>query len=333
LIGAKMSATVGIDIQPSRFLRVRQSFTFAIPSPALTIKEFFFDYNFKDKIFVKMGKYDIVWGVSPNYPFANLLARIPLDVKNPGEPLLAKLNIPIGIGGFEFLMLTRPGYIDTNNPRLEDFGKGGKLNLAMQNFDLDIGLFYFEMMPTRGFLSLKTTLFKKIEFYADTMINIFHDTNIEEWGDFGFSASAGFFQSFFKDKLNINVEFYYNGEGDAASLRRNSLLDDDPEDFRLFEGLNFAGNLSFRPGGILNRLHIFLGSMYSFSKNSAQIVPGITFEPAEHVEMYFAVPMAAGSRDKNSYYRHNADMNNPSRPFSIILAIKINGQYRFSHYE
>jgi hypothetical protein len=99
----------------------------------------------------------------------------------------------------------------------------------------------------------------------------------------------------------------------------------------LFDGLNFAGNISIKPGGIFNRLHIFLGSLYSFKKNSAQIVPGITFEPAEHIELYFAVPMAAGNRDKNSYYAHNADTNN--RPFSIILAIKIRGQYRYSHYE
>jgi hypothetical protein len=331
LIGAKMSATVGMDIQPSRFLRVRQSFTFAIPSPALTIDEFFFDYNLKDRVFIKVGKYDIVWGMSPNYPFANLLARVPLGLENPGDPLLAKINIPAGVGGFEFLMLTRPGYIDTDNPRLEDFGKGGKFNLALQNFDLDIGLFYFEPIPMRGFLSVKTTLFKKIEFYMDTMANIFYDKELERWGDFGLSGSAGFLVSFFKDKLDLNAEFYYNGEGDSASLRRNSLLDDEPEDFSLFGGLNFAGNVSFRPGGILSRLRIFVGSLYSFEKNSAQIVPGMTFEPAEHIELYFAVPMAAGDHEKNSYYTHNADMNN--RPFSIILAIKIKGQYRYSHYE
>ncbi|MDR1256911.1 MAG: hypothetical protein LBJ86_04130, partial [Spirochaetaceae bacterium] len=264
LIGAKISATIGMDIQPSRFLRVRQSFTFSIPSPVLTIKEFFFDYNFRDRIFVKVGKYDIVWGVSPNYPFANLLARIPLGIENPGEPLLAKVNIPVGIGGFELLMLTRPGYIDTSSPRLEDFGQGGKFNLALRNFDLDIGLFYFESMPMRSFLSFKTTLFKRIEFYMDTMINIYYNKELEQWGDFGFSVSAGFFQSFFRDKFRVNAEFYYNGEGDSASLRRNSLLEDEPEDFMLFDGLNFAGNISIKPGGIFNRLHIFLGSLYSF---------------------------------------------------------------------
>jgi hypothetical protein len=330
LIGAKMSASVGLDIQPSRHLRVRQSFTFAIPSPALTIKEFFFDYNFKDIAFLKAGRYDIVWGVSPNFPFANLLARIPLGLENPGEPYLAKLNIPVGVGGFEFILLTRRGYIDTENPRIENFGTGAKYNLALQSFDLDAGFFYFGLMPLRGFLSVKTTMFKNTEVYADSMVNIFYDKENDWWGDFGFSASVGFVQPFFRDKFRINWEVYYDGEGDAASLRINNLLNDDPEDFRLFKGFNGALNLSFKPGG-LARMHIFFGLLYAFEKKSGQIVPGITFDPVEHIELYVAVPMAVGLRDQNSYYYHNADVSN--RPFSVVLAVKIKGAYKYGHFE
>ncbi|MDR2445463.1 MAG: hypothetical protein LBD44_05965 [Spirochaetaceae bacterium] len=330
LIGAKMSASVGLDIQPSRYLHVRQSFTFAIPAPALTIKEFFFDYNFRDKFFIKAGKFDIVWGVSPNFPFANLLARIPLDIENPGDPYLAKLNIPVDVGGFEFVLLTRPGYIDTTNPRIEDFGSGIKYNLALQSFDMDIGFFYFELMPLRGFWSVKTTLFKNLEVYADSMINIFYDKQIEQWADFGFSASIGFVNTFLNDKLRLNMEVYYDGEGDAASLRRNDLLDDEPDDFRLFSGFNGALNISFKPGGI-GRMHIFFGFLYAFEKRSGQVVPGITFDPVDHVELYIAAPMAVGARDQNSYYYHNADTNN--RPFSVVLAVKIKGTYKYSHFE
>jgi hypothetical protein len=330
LIGTKMSASIGLDIQPSRYLRVRQSFTFAIPSPVLTIKEFFFDYNFRDKFFIKAGKYDIVWGVSPNFPFANLLARIPLDIENPGDPYLAKLNIPVGVGGFEFVLLTRPGYIDTENPRIEDFGAGIKYNLALRSFDMDIGLFYFELMPLRGFMSVKTTLFKNFEVYSDSMINIFYNKQIEQWHDFGFSSSIGFVNTFFNDKLRVNMEVYYDGEGDAASLRRNDLLNDEPDDFRLFSGFNGAFNVSFKPGGI-GRMHIFFGLLYAFEKRSGQVVPGIAFDPVDHVELYIAVPMAVGTRDRNSYYYHNADTNN--RPFSIVLAIKINGSYKYGHFE
>jgi hypothetical protein len=329
LIGAKMSATVGLDIQPSRYLRIRQSFSFSIPSPALIIKEFFFDYNLKDKLFVKAGKYDVTWGGSHNFPFANLLARIPLGIENPGEPYLAKLNIPIGIGGFEFILLTRPGYINTNYPHLENFGSGAKYNLALRNFDMDIGFFYFELMPLRSFISMKTTLFGNTEIYTDSMINIFYNKEINAWNDFGFSGSLGFIYGFFRDKLKINGEAYYNGEGDAASLRRNNLLDDEPEDFRLFKGFNGALNISFKPGGLAN-MHIFFGLLYAFEKESGQLVPGITFNPVEHIELYIAVPMAVGAREQNSYYYHNADTNN--RPFSIVLAVKINGEYKYGHF-
>lgn len=330
LIGAKMSASLGLDIQPSRYLRVRQSFSFAIPAPALTIKEFFFDYNFKDRFFLKTGKYDIVWGISPNFPFANLLARIPPGMENPGDPYLAKLNIPVGIGGFEFILLTRAGYIDKENPRIENFGSGLKYNLALRSFDLDIGFFYFELMPLRSFLSIKTTLFKNVEVYADSMINIFFDKQSEQWDDFGFSASLGFVSTFFRDKFRLNGELYYDGEGDAATLRRNNLLSDDPESFRLFSGFNAALNMSFKPGGIA-RMHIFFGLLYAFEKNTGQLVPGITFDPVEHIELYIAVPMVVGVRDQNSYYYHNADQNN--RPFSVVLAVKIKGTYKYGHFE
>jgi hypothetical protein len=162
------------------------------------------------------------------------------------------------------------------------------------------------------------------------MINIFYDKEMDEWGDFGFSGSLGFVSTFWRDKLRLNMEVYYDGEGDAASLRRNNLLDDNPEDFRLFEGFNAALNVSFKPGG-LGRMHIFFGLLYAFEKRSGQLVPGITFDPVEHVELYIAVPMAVGVRDKNSYYYHNADTNN--RPFSVVLAVKINGIYKYGHFE
>jgi hypothetical protein len=326
LIGAKMTATIGLDIQPSRYLLVRQSFSFAIPSPPLSIKEFFFDYNFMDKFFIKAGKFDAVWGVSPNFPFANLLARIPLDAENPGDPYLAKLSIPVNIGGFELIMLTRPGYIDLQNPRLENFGQGIKYNLALQKWDMDIGFFYFERIPFRGFISLKTTLFKNIEFYTEAMGNVV----AESWDGFGISGSMGFITDFFDEKLRVNIEVYYNGEGDASSLRRNNLLTDEQEDFRLFKGFNSAFNLSFRPGGI-EKLHIIFSYLHAFEKESALIIPAIAFEPAEHIELYFGIPMAAGSRNEDSYYRHNADTNN--RPFSIVMAVKIKGSYKYGHFE
>jgi hypothetical protein len=234
------------------------------------------------------------------------------------------------VGGREFIFLTRPGYIDMDNPKIENFGSGMKYNLALRSSDWEIGFFYFELMPLRAFLSVKKTLFRNTEIYSDSMINIFYDKKFEAWNDLGFSSSAGFVQPFFKDKFLINGEIYYNGEGDAASIRRNNLMNDEPEDFRLFNGFNGALNISYKPGG-LAKMHIFFGFLYAFEKKSGQLVPGITFDPVDHVELYIAVPMAVGVRDQNSYYYHNADTND--RPFSLVLAVKIKGTYKYGHFE
>ncbi|GHV84319.1 hypothetical protein AGMMS50212_16590 [Spirochaetia bacterium] len=327
IIGAKISATIGLDIQLSRVLRVRQSVTFAIPSPPITIKEFYFDYNFKDKLYLKAGKYDMVWGVSPNFPFANLIARIPDKITNPGDPYIAKIDIPVGIGGIQMLLLTRPGFIeDIAKPRLENFGGGIKYNIAIPNFDIDMGLFYFDTMPMRQFYSIKTTIFDSVEFYTEGMLSVKHDT----WDGFNFSCSFGFMDSYFNNKLRVNAEFYYNGEGEAESMRRNNILTDEKETFRLFRGINTALNISFKPGGYAN-LQFFLGYLHSIYFNSVQLVPGISFEPANHLQIYIAVPMTPGNQNSETYYRHNADTDN--RPFSFVFAVKISGNYKYGHYE
>jgi hypothetical protein len=320
IVGAKMSANIALDIRPSRFLRVSQSVSFAIPSPPLTIKEFYFDYNFRDSVYVKAGKYDESWGYSPNYPYANLLARIPKDMENPGDPYVAKIDVPIGIGGAQFIMLTRNGFIEQlSKPKIEDFGGGVKYNIAHSKFDIDLGMFYLQKMPFRLFYSVKTNAFDNTEFYSEGMMSVIT-----------FSTSVGVVQSFFKDRLWINAEIYLNGEGDADSLRRNNLLDDEKETFPLLNGLNTALNIRFKPGWLGN-FQMFISCLYSFYTNSAQLVPGIALEPATHLQLYFAVPMAPGNKGAGTYYHRNADWDN--RPFSFILAIKINGSYKYKHLE
>ncbi|GMO26353.1 MAG: hypothetical protein Ta2F_01890 [Termitinemataceae bacterium] len=325
IIGAIMNANIGLNIQPSRFLRIRQSISLGIPAPYLDIKEFYFDYNLKDKAFIKAGKYDFSWGYSPNYPYADLLARIPEGIDNPGEPYLAKIDIPIGIGGLQMILVTRSKYImDRTKPKLNDFGGGAKYNIATRKFDIDFGffsLFDYKIMPMRAFYSFKTTMFRSTEFYAEGMMSI---------QNLSYSASLGFIQDFFKNRLLINAEVYYNGEGNSDSMRRNSLLDDEKEAFPLLSGINFALNLRFKPGWFGN-FQIFTSCLYSMYSNSFQIVPGMSIEPARHLELYFAVPMAPGSKGDNTYYRHNADWDN--RPFSFVLAIKINGSYKYGHFE
>jgi hypothetical protein len=300
---------------------VKNLFTFAIPSLAFTVKEVFVDYNFSDRVFFRGGKFIQNWGISPNYPYANLLARLPPNNAG-GDPYIVKIDVPIGIGGVELLALTRPGFMaNPALPAFEEIGYGGKYNLAHRGVDLDVGVFYHEKMSLRNFISVKSTIMDT-EVYAEALISARH----KPWGAVRGAGSIGIAREFFSEKLAIGGEYFYNGEKDAVYFVPETDLEE-AETSPFVYGHNMAINIRYRTG-IVGDLKFAAQCLYSIDENSARFVPGLSFVPFPHVNVSLGVPMALGSRE-GAYYRRNADKNN--RPFGIILLVSISGDYRFTY--
>jgi len=325
VLGAKMESLISLDFQLAENLRVWNSFYFAVPPDSenmFTLKEFYFDYDINKKIFLRAGQYETSWGISPFYPFTNLPARIPSEI-SAGDSYIAKLDIPIGVGGIQALGMTRRGFMeDMNKPQLEEIAFGFKYNLALQMVDIDCGVLYHKKMPLRFFTSIKTTL-GKTELYVEGLALTVHDT----WDEVWFSGNIGFVRDFFSGTLTLAGEAFYNGEGDAYWFRPKEDIRKE-ETISLFGGWNGALSFIIRPG--VAGMRIFCQTLYAFDINSVQIVPGITISPFKQLTATLSVPMALGSHDENSYYRHNADID--SRPFSIVLGISITGSFRYRIY-
>jgi hypothetical protein len=319
--GAGMSATLGLDFQISEHLRVKNLFAFIIPDLAFTVKEVFVDYNLADRMFFRGGKFTQNWGISPNYPYANLLARLPPG-NGGGDSYIIKADVPIGIGGVELLTLTRPGFMaNTALPSFDEIGFGGKYNLARQRVDLDIGFFYHEEMPLRNFISVKSTIMDT-EIYAEALVSVRH----KPWGTVRGSGSIGFLREFFSEKLSLNGEYFYNGEKDAWYFNPATELEEE-ESSPFTVGNNIALNVQYRTG-VFRDLRFMVQCLYSFDENSAMVAPGLSLAPFPHVNVSLGVPMAPGNRN-GTYYRQNTDKTN--RPFSIVLLISISGDYRFTY--
>ncbi|MDR0526411.1 MAG: hypothetical protein LBG79_01120 [Spirochaetaceae bacterium] len=334
-LGAEMRGKISFDIRISPELRVWQSVKFFIPDMKLDFAEFYADYIFLDHVFFKIGKYDYHWGFNyANYRYTDLISLIPDIYENPGELYIAKAVAPIAMFGtnicdIEFLGFTRTGFVNTSSPELEQFAFGLKLNFAQRWADIDIGTVYFKLMPLRYFISVKTTLFSRTEIYAEAMAT----TKIEENNETTFSASFGFYNDFFKKKLRINAEFFWNGEKNVKTLVPENPLEDEKQIVQLFiPGPNIALNIDFRTGIFFN-LRFGLQFRYSVFDNSGQIIPGITVEPARHLRIYFATPLVVGSRSEEpySYYKSNDDKYN--RPFSFVIAVSISGSWEFTRYK
>jgi hypothetical protein len=343
LFAAEMKSAFTLDFRVSPALRVHQLFRIDYPKYALVLKEFFADYNMSDTVFFRIGRHTVNWGNSRNFPFTNLPVLLPLlDVK--GKPLTTteddysyaiKVDVPIGIGGLQFLALTRKAFMEVEtNPQLEEFGYGIKYNLAFNWADIDLGSYYHRSMPARSLLSVKSTLPNGTEIYSEGLVALSQTgedigrNRPQYWNNQEFSFSVGVYDDFFSRKLSLNLEYFFNGERDARWLQPENSFQVERVS-PLIYGHNGAVNISFRPGGLGN-LRLFARCLYGFEEETAQLVPGISFTPVLNLNVYLGFPMALGSR-YGTYYTQNADRNN--RPFSMVLAVSIGGNYRFSYSE
>jgi hypothetical protein len=353
--GIQMSADLVLDIQLSEVLRVQQSIKFEILDPEVKIKEFFFDYNIKQKVFIRAGQFDLNWGQSHNFQFTNLLARIPpnynMDTNDVFSPKYIRINVPVGIGGFEGVFSGR--FVENfSTMRARDIGYGLKYNIIRPRVDMDVGVFYHILMPLRGFFSLQTTVLKSTELYTEALVSVPHDSFLigdphreditfdnVQWRDISYSATLGASQTFFDDKLVLNGEIFYSGEKNAAVLDKDAvetdILSNDENIVDILQGINTAFNIRFKPGWRVS-LGFGLSFRWAFHDNSGQIIPAIYWTPAKHITLSIAVPMALGNRlgddgEKTYYYTHNPD--NSGRPFSIIFAVSLSSNYRFGYYE
>jgi hypothetical protein len=317
--GAVMRAVLGMDMQISDVFRVKTSAGAELPEADYFLQEFFFDYNLFDAAFVRGGRYDLSWGVSPNYAFANLLARVPPGGAG-GDSYILKIDVPVGIGGLQALLMTRGDFVHGAKPQYRDTGFGGKYNLALPWADIDFGAFYQSELPLHWFTSVKSTI-GNTEVYADVTTAIQNERGEGLYA----TAGTGFVQAFFNDKLTVNGEIFYNGEEDVLSFESKTSLEDEKVS-SFIGGLNGALNMMFRPGGMKD-LRFFINCLYSLKENSVQLVPGLRFSPLRHVEVSLAIPMALGSRD-SFYYSNNADKYN--RPFSVVLLVSLTGNFRYT---
>ena len=325
VVGAEAISSLGLDFQISNTLRIKQTIGFSFPSLSIEVKEFFLDYNINDRFFLRAGKHTVNWGISRNYQFANLLNRAPASNAAPGDPYTVKIDIPVGIGGAQLLMLARhASIVDDNKLSFREIGFGGKYNIALRSVDIDLSLLYHNELSLFGAVSLKTTLFKNTEVYLEGLAAVAHNM----WNEFRFSGNLGFLQEFFGNKLSLNAELFYNGENEAYWFRPENILQDSAS-IPFIPGINTALNVVWRPISWKN-LKIYGQFLYGFTENTGQLLPGISFTPFSNMTIYLAANIITGSTE-GTYYKNNDDKE--KRPFSINLAVSIRGDYRRGFYD
>jgi len=323
----RMSNTFSIDAQITEDFRVYTALFFELPNFRIQLGDFYFDYKIYDVVFFRGGKYSFSWGISPNYNFTDLLARIPNN-DPAADSFLFRTDIPIGKGGFQALALTRYNLMDNSDieglPKINDFGFGAKYNLVLSNADLNAGMYYKDRMPLRSFISAKTTLWST-ELYTEGLLAIDVDGTNSQGGAF----NIGFERELFNKKLNINGELFYNFEEDTYWYEAETNIREAITS-KFVEGFNIAFNVLARPW-IKNDHRLFLRVLYAPMQDSAQLIPGIKLRLWSNIELYIAAPISLGP--ENGFYRKNTltFSNEDPLPFAVVFMVTLNGSVRFRH--
>jgi len=314
----KLEASISFNIRLSRELRVFQRIASKAPELVPEIEELFCDYSMLDAVFLRIGRHNIAWGISPNYAFTNLLARLPEDVDPEDESadsFAFKMTIPVGVGGFDVVMFTRSSFWDADDdPDVDEIGAGGKFNLALDNFDFNIGGYFHRDLNLRFFYSLKTTLPFEIEAYTEGLLAVDLDYfEAAEDGQIVFSANAGFYFDLFDQTLRINTEYFYNGE--------ESELDVKGALFPLFAGHNVALNISW--AFFNGKFKLLFQGKYNITENSGVILPAATLDVIPHCTFSLGIPYVLGPVS-GGYFQENDD--NKDRRIALVFAIILRGK-------
>ncbi|QEN06983.1 hypothetical protein EXM22_02905 [Oceanispirochaeta crateris] len=326
VVGADLTSDFIFDFQLTPRLRAYQSFSIDFPSYEFEIDSFWAEYNLSNMAFFKLGQYAESWGLSGNYNYTNLLSRLPEDGSG-GDPYTFRMNLPLGLGGLQLLTMVRSGWgIDGDIENLEagDLGYGIKYNFAYPSVDVNVGFFYQELMPLRTIVTAKTTLFDSTELFLQGLVSVPNQTDME---DAVFSGSVGLVDDFLKDKLTVNLEYFYNGEVYTVVEETDSGWTED-ETSPFIKGHNTAFNLYYNTS--LRNINLFSRFLYNFSSNTGKWAPGVRFKPYNDLSVYLSVPIVVGDRD-GTYYSSNYDEKN--RPFSVTLAITLSGSQKFAQYK
>jgi hypothetical protein len=308
MVLAQMTAGLSFDARITPELRLYQRITTLLPDLTLQIDEVFCDYSILNTVFLRIGRQNITWGISPNYPYTNLLARLPDKVTNTvtADSFAFKMNIPIGVGGFEAVMYTRNTFWENQKPRVSDIGFGGRFNLALDNIDFNIGGFFQKEMFMRFFYSLKTTLFGSIESYTEGVLTF--PTYLQPV----FSANAGMYVDLFSKAMRLNLEYFFNGEETGLQSKGAA--------FSFIPGHNVALNVSF--SFFDHKFKLFLAARYNITHNTGLLLPGMSLDVVPNLTFSLAVPYIIGPVT-GGYFVNNTDNNN--RRICLVLAIVLKG--------
>jgi hypothetical protein len=252
-IGASLKSTLFFDARPTEDFRVygsaRAAYPFStettdgISVPSLSVFELFADFNLNDKVYFRMGKSTVKWGVGYFWSPADVINLEPINVLDAEAqregPINFRMNFPIA-GTQNNLYFYTILDSDYANIDFETTALAAKAEFLLGNYEVGLGAYYRYDTAERGMLTLTGPL-GDLDIFGEAMVSrgsaktfvtsidstspftVHTSSTADNRDSIYFSASAGFLYSNQNANLTAIGQYYYNGEG-YSNADRDSLV-------------------------------------------------------------------------------------------------------------
>lgn len=251
-LGTSLKSTIFFDARPTEDFRVYGSAKAAYPFstttggvsvPNLSVFELFADFNLNDKVYFRMGKSTVKWGVGYFWSPADVINLEPINVLDAEAqregPINFRVNVPIAgtQNNLYFYTILDPDYADID---FDTTALAAKAEFLLGNYEVGLGAYYRYDTAERAMLTLTGPL-GDFDVFGEAMLSrgsaktyvtgiatdgtISYRASDDVRESLFFSASAGFLYSNSNENLTVVGQYYYNGEG-YAPTDKETLVDD-----------------------------------------------------------------------------------------------------------
>ncbi|MBN1648793.1 MAG: hypothetical protein JW874_12235 [Spirochaetales bacterium] len=283
------------------------------------IQEVFSDFQYRDALFFRAGKYTVKWGVGYRWSPADIINITPIDPEHPDEaregPLSVKIQYPFSNHNLYFYLLA-------DNPEVvKDLAWALKGEFLLDNAEFGTG-FYWKpdtppyAMATLTFGSGDFNYFAEAVGSYGTLKHIIEEVPVSTEYPYGlsvqqpdeiyFSGLVGFIWSWSdEDKwfnLGVSAEYFYNGYGYADPdvvqnphipdliADQEITVDDLVQTGRHYVGVSFSWKELFESD--VSFTIDWLGNLSDFS---GKIIPKLSFDVTDILDFSVSVPVNYGN--------------------------------------
>jgi len=309
-LDSRVAADLFFDARPVKDFRVFGKFKAASAYDTVSsafrfdarVFELFSDFSWKDRVFFRVGKHTIQWGVGWFFSPADVLNLVSIDPEDPGAeregPVSLKTQVPFGQHNAYLYLIAN----DILHP--SEIGVAPKVELVIGGYELGLGGLYQKGLAPKGMVTVTGPLWD-LDLFGEAVVQYGSDrTYVREFAfdpfyevyriedSFFFSGSAG--ATYLNPDWNLLLccQYFYNGPGyesfDAAraALAAAAIAADDltPADL-LYTGRHYlAASVSWSK---IFDSDFALALLYlaNLADGSGAILPSMSWTLLEHATL------------------------------------------------